>query len=203
MVAQFQRSYLIILLGILGMGVLVFVPAMGPQVSASSLADSVSSAQPDTTDISLDQYAQTCAVEMGSLPSEIDCLANTSTIHTDEIPILVNGTPTTNIGTACDNPAQLSWNNIQRRCVPFSRLGVITTTKPGIITKFICRRYYNEDRQANEVRTEFHDVAVIMHNPANGNTCWFQSYNGAQGTPTTLNGKITNPMDACGTVAIG
>jgi hypothetical protein len=111
-------------------------------------------------------YAQQCAKEMGPIPT-FNCMKG------DVIPITKNGQPVTQArsGEDCDNPVQLGIGSSQ--CVPFSRFLRIPTSKPTVETVVICRKYEEDDH--GPLDTAFTDIALVQHNRATGNTCFFQS----------------------------
>jgi hypothetical protein len=111
-------------------------------------------------------YARTCALEMGPLPG-FNCMNGTV------IPITKNGKPATQArpGEDCDNPIQLGIGASQ--CVPYSRFLRIPSAIPTVETAVICRKYdLNDDGPLDPA---FTDIAVVQHNRATGNTCFFQS----------------------------
>ncbi len=113
-------------------------------------------------------YAQQCAAEMGALPT-IHCMDG------KVIPITKNGQPLSQAtqGEDCDNPVQLGLGG-GRQCVPHSRFLRVSTGNPDVETAVICRKYIGDDNGPND--TKFSDIAVVQHNKATGNTCFFQSH---------------------------
>ncbi len=121
-------------------------------------------------------YANMCAAEMGVIPA-FKCTDG------QQIPITVGGVNQTSTTTDCDKPVQLEHN-----CVPGSRLLRPQTTVAGVKVAIICRKYYDTPQNLNE----FHDIAIVQHNPATGNTCWFQT---PPGTPQDTTGGVPSPME--------
>lgn len=114
-------------------------------------------------------YAQQCAAEMGDIP-QFNCLSG------QIIPITKNGVPQTQPtgGENCDNPVQLGLGGGAGQCVPFARFMTISTGNANVTTAIVCRKYEASGPQgANDPM--FRDIAVIQHNKATGNTCFFQS----------------------------
>ena len=114
-------------------------------------------------------YAQQCADEMGAIP-EFNCLSG------QVIPITKDGVPQTQPtgGENCDNPVQLGLGGGAGQCVPFARFMTISTGNANVTTAIVCRKYEASGPQgANDPM--FRDIAVIQHNKATGNTCFFQS----------------------------
>jgi len=112
-------------------------------------------------------YAQKCAEEMGTIPT-FNCKDGTV------IPITQNGVPLTSAsgGEDCDKPVQLGLAN-GNQCVPYSRFLRINTGVSTVETVVICRKYDQDDNGKDD--TAFTDIAMIQHNRASGNTCYFQS----------------------------
>ena len=112
-------------------------------------------------------YAQQCAAEMGTIPT-FNCMSGTI------IPITKNGQPKTSAqsGEDCDNPVQLGLAG-DSQCVPYSRFLRIPTGVSTVETVVICRKYEINDNGAND--NKFTDIAMVQHNRATGNTCYFQS----------------------------
>ncbi|WP_163988004.1 thrombospondin type 3 repeat-containing protein [Pyxidicoccus caerfyrddinensis] len=128
-------------------------------------------------------YAQKCALEMGGIP-KFNCMTGAV------IPITKNGQPVTQAqpGESCDNPIQLGLGGSQ--CVPYSRFLRIPSTIPTVETVVICRKYQQNDKGPFD--SAFTDIAVIQHNRATGNTCFFQSHLDAN-----LDGsQVPSPQDA-------
>ena len=140
-------------------------------------------------------HGKQCSNRLGKLPA-FSCLDGT------ELPIDVQGkrlradmTPDERAlynfsGTTqqnCDHPALLSLSD-QGRCVPFSRVGRLSSFGPDgkvladVDAVFTCRRY--RARLAGEAWQgtmydgksfpAFEDIAVIQHSRVTGETCFFQ-----------------------------
>lgn len=112
------------------------------------------------------QYAEACAVDIGTIP-EFHCADGI------EVPITVGGvkqsTPVPN--SACDRPVKLHMAQ-DGQCVPYTRLVDLSpASRPEVTVLAICRRY--EGRPA--ASPIYDDIAMIAHNRKNGATCFFQS----------------------------
>jgi hypothetical protein len=110
-------------------------------------------------------YAQQCAAEMGTIP-EFNCMEG------EIIPITVNGSAVSAAVPTCDKPVQLGGVG-SSGCVPFTRFLRLNTGKPHVETVAVCRKYVEDDNGPND--TTFSDIAMIQHNRATGNTCYYQS----------------------------
>ena len=116
------------------------------------------------------EYAAACAAEMGAVPP-FNCMQG------DIIPIKVNGASTTTPVNSCDAPVQLGGPDTP--CMPLARLLRLNSGVSTVETVAICRKYHASSGSTDAQRqadSNFHDIAVIQHNKATGNTCFFQSH---------------------------
>jgi hypothetical protein len=110
------------------------------------------------------EYAQKCAAEMGPVPA-FNCLDG------QLIPITKHGIAQSSPSNECDKPVQLGLST-SGQCIPFARLLRLPTSDPDVETVAICRKYHGSSGPDDPI---FHDIAVIQHNRATGNTCFFQA----------------------------
>ncbi len=87
----------------------------------------------------------------------------------------------------CDYPAWLD-----DRCYGDSYIQVLTTSKPEVKGALLCRH----KSRFTGLFDDFDDVAMIVHNRASGETCWFQS-NNADGDPDIKMHGQQVPGPAC------
>jgi hypothetical protein len=111
-------------------------------------------------------YAQQCAAEMGTIP-QFDCMEG------EIIPITVGGSAVSVAVPVCDKPVQLGGVG-SNGCVPFSRFVRLNTGNPNVETVAICRKYAGDPD--GDTDPFFSDIAMIQHNRATGNTCYYQSH---------------------------
>ncbi|MBR0851716.1 hypothetical protein JQ543_28530 [Bradyrhizobium diazoefficiens] len=109
-------------------------------------------------------YADRCEFEMGTIPA-FNCLDG------GLLEITVAGAAQATPVARCDRPVQLPLDG-DGQCVPGSRLLRLprSAEHPKVLTIAICRKY-----TAALKAEEFSDIAMVSHNPATGNTCFFQS----------------------------
>ena len=79
----------------------------------------------------------------------------------------------------CDTPSWLS-----QECYGESYVQKLDTGNPDVAAVLLCRH----SKTLSHQRTDFDDIARIMHNRLNGSTCWFQALD-----PGQLNGKWVPP----------
>lgn len=116
--------------------------------------------QPVTLDLSpgdkLGTYAQQCQEATGiALPATLDCDAG----------VKVPGQGETPRGEACDHP-----NVLNSVCDPGSRFQVLAGRTADAVAVLHCRK----NGQPKEGKL-FNDIAIIVHNKANGAVCFFQA----------------------------
>ena len=165
--------------------------AVWPIVAAAVLSMFLTPA----TAMNLNDYAKSCFAAADLLPSDIprrmDCTAG------DLLDVTVNGTSvaqtTCNDITdrgSCDPVDQCdmkAWLN--DRCYGNSYLTTFKAPSNADVTvALLCR---HKTRNTDQPRL-FDDIAMIVHNSKNGETCWFQT---RDGEGKSLNGKrVPNPV---------
>jgi len=132
------------------------------------------------------EYAKGCAAEMGKI-QEFNCMTGTI------LPITVNGVDSSSVVTACDKPIQLGIPD-STQCTPFARLLKLDTGNANVLTLAICRKYRASPTGPTD--SGFQDIAVIQHNRATGNTCFFQSPVGKEQDGTTVPSPSTDATSA-------
>ncbi len=80
----------------------------------------------------------------------------------------------------CDHPAWLD-----DRCYGDSYVQVVKTSKPEVKAALLCRHKTRFTGRFDD----FDDVAMIVHNESNGETCWFQSNNADDDPSIALHGQ--------------
>ncbi|MDO6587195.1 hypothetical protein Q4543_16905 [Salipiger sp. 1_MG-2023] len=127
-------------------------------------------------------YGQACSAAIGPIPS-FDCAEGVA------VPITVNGVEITDhVPQSCDRPALLdNGHGPDGQCVPFSRILNLSTKTAQV--SVMCRQKVFRGATS----TDYDEIDVIAHNPATGETCWFQ----AKGESAPVSGTaVPSPTEA-------
>lgn len=148
--------------------------------------------QQELANWNINEYGKQCAEKLGPIPA-FSCLDDSIG---QDIPITVDGQAPTQYTSnmRCDKPIYLGLGS-DGQCVPYARILKLTSTKPGVETVAICRRYKLRTDKSDQNFPLFEDVAIVQHNTQTGDTCWFQALAGSTGKsfPTT---RVPPPTEA-------
>lgn len=207
-ITRFTRSLGILQRAISLLTIAAFAACTAPPERAKDrplpAADSPSHRPNDPVLLSYDTYAQNCkdALDIDgkgfTFPTHLQCMDGARlevTANGAEIPDeQKNFSP----ATLCDRPPLLGLDGDIGQCAPNARL-LVTRMGPsneGPYFALLCRNYVYRSNAELKLNPVFDDIAMVIHNPENKQTCFFQrlaSTNRYVETLTPIPGKPDLP----------